>query len=260
MTLQELCKKYDVSETSIKNAFPRTQQSILKKHGIKIIKEGRGKNAIYHEEKQEIFDDKRAMSLYMEDKEKILMDNESFNNLMNWDFLVFLAIVTTPMLVFRGSYDDFLKYVEIPRTDGNRRLLKDALRQLEDKDFISYTIDKTNKDFFIAGLYKKVEDEMEIGIGMVRICKQLADKYNKRSWVPLLKTWLGVQMMMKKEQKYTIKSLSAATGLSEYQIKESNRILKNSSIYLSSRAYKNYMTCIGCVAEMNVFYSNSKRN
>lgn len=252
MTLQEVCEKYQVAESSMKNMFPRTQQSILKKHGVKIIKEGRGQKATYHEE---FMDDKRALTMYKEDKEEIIVDNESFR-LMNWDFLVFLAIVTTPMLVFRGSYDDFLKYVDVPVTDANKRMLEDALIGLKERDFISYTVDKTDSNFFIAGIYRKVEEEMSIGIGMVRTCKQLAEKHHKRSWVPLLKTWLGVQMLAE-SQPYTVESLCAITGLSAYQVNQSNKILKESLIYRTSKAYACYQRCIGTNVDLNAeaFYN-----
>ena len=226
MDLNEVCEKYGVAESSVKNAFPRTQAAILKKFGVKIIKEGRGKNTIYREEQ---VDDQRAATLYDEVKNDIIINEESFK-LMNWDFLVFLAIVTTPMLVFRGSYIEFLKYVEAPVSSGNIGLLKKALVELSKREFISYTIDKTDSNYFIAGIYRKVEEEMHIGIEMIRTCKQLAEKYHKRSWVPLLKTWLGVQMLSE-NQPYTVKELSAVTGLSAYQIRTSNEILIKSSIF-----------------------------
>jgi len=38
MTVEELSDKYNMSVSSIKNSFPRTQASILKKHGVKIVK------------------------------------------------------------------------------------------------------------------------------------------------------------------------------------------------------------------------------
>jgi hypothetical protein len=252
MTLQEVCEKYKVSESSMKNAFPRTQQSILKKHGVKIIKEGRGEKASYSEE---LMDDKRALTMYNEQKAEIMTSTESFQ-FMSWDFLVLLAIITTPMLVFRGSYDDFLKYVDLPTTENNRRMLKDSLIMLQDRDIISYTIDKTNNNYFVAALYRQAEEQMGISISMIRTCKQLADKHHKRSWIPLLKTWIGVEMLSK-NQPYTVESLCAMTGLSAYQIRESNKILKESAIYRTSKAYANYNTCIGTKVDLNAeaFYN-----
>jgi hypothetical protein len=252
MTLQEVCEKYKVSESSLRKMFPRTQQSILKKHGVKIIKEGRGKNAVYREEIQ---DDKRAITMYNEDKKELILDNNSLQ-LMNWDFFVLLSIVATPMLVFRGSYEDFLKYTDIKVSDNNLRMLKDALEGLAKKEYISYNIDKTNNNYFVASIYRKVEEEMSIGINMVKTCKLLAEKYHKRSWVPLLKTWLGVEMLAE-NQPYTVDTLCAITGLSAYQVRESNKILKEAAIYQTSKAYLNYCTCLGTNVDLNVeaFYN-----
>ena len=188
MTLQEVCDKYNVAQSSMTNAFPRTQKSILKKYGVKIVKEGRGKDAVYSEVLES---DRRAVTMYEEVKDTVVINNETFK-LMNWDFMVFLAIVTTPMFVFRGNYEDFLKYIEMPVSTNNIVTLKSVLTRLAERDFISYNIDKTNDKYFIAALYRKVEEDMQIGIDMVRTCKLLAEKHKKRSWVPLLKTWLGV--------------------------------------------------------------------
>ena len=56
---------------------------------------------------------------------------------------------------------------------------------------------------------------MQVGIDMVKNCKKIADEHNKRSWVPLLKTWLGVQLAAE-NQPFTIAELEAITGLSKY--------------------------------------------
>ena len=246
MTLSEVSEKYGVAESSLKNAFPRTQASILKKHGVKIVKEGRGAQASYREE---WLDDQRAVTMYEETKNTLVISSEQLS-MINWDFQVFLGIITTPMLVFRGSYEDFLKYVTAPVNNNNIWELKIALQHLAARDYISYQIDKTNDNYFVAALWYQTEKDMEIGIEMVRTCKQLADSYNKRSWIPLLKTWLGVQMMSK-HQPYTVKDLAQATGLSEYQIRESNKILKDCEVFRTSRAYIDYQRCIGTNVDLN---------
>jgi hypothetical protein len=246
MTLQEVCEKYSIAESSMKNAFPRSQKAILKKYGVKIIKEGRGKKAIYREE---WIDDMRAKTMYNEVKDVMVISNDSLS-LINWEFMVFLALITTPMLVFRGSFEDFLKYVEVKVTSNNITLLKEALSNLEEKNYISYNLDRTDYSYFVAAICRKTEEDMQIGIGMIRDCKRLAEKYNKRSWVPLLKMWLGVEMLSA-TQPYTIKELKSITGLNDYQIKESNRILKESYIFRTSRAYINYYRCIGSYVDLN---------
>lgn len=248
MNLAELCAKYSVSESSVKTAFPRTQKALLKKYGVKIIKEGRGAAAEYFEVWE---DDGRANSIYDEVKDDIIIDNESFK-LMDWDFLVFLAIIITPMRVFRGTYEDLLRYIDIKVTPYNLRLVKYALDDLKNKGFVNYSIDNsTSENYIIAYIYRKIEQEMHIDKGMVTTCKKLAEKYNKRSWVPLLKTWLGIQMMFER-QPYTMNDLKKVTGLSEYQLKTCNQILKESEIYRTSRAYNCYYRCVGQYVDLNV--------
>lgn len=251
MTLKEVCEKYGVAESSMTNAWPRTQKAILKKYGVKLEKEGRGQKAVYTET---IENDNRALTMYEEIKDEMIIDNESFK-LMNWDFLVFLAIVTTPMLVFRGSFEDFLRYVEVKPTKENIVALKGALSSLEERDFISYNLDKTNIDYFVAALYRKTEEEMRIGIGMVKRCKEIADKYNKRSWVPLLKVWLGVQVCAE-NQPFTIDTLEEITGLSKYQVIESKKLLEKDDLFRTSRAYIAANRCIGSNVELNGIYNH----
>ena len=52
MTLKELCSKYYYSEITVLNAFPQVQRSILKKYGVLIEKQGRGKKANYIEKEK----------------------------------------------------------------------------------------------------------------------------------------------------------------------------------------------------------------
>ena len=250
MTLQEVCEKFNISESSVKTNFTRTQKKLLKQN-VKLIKVGRGDAATYE---IEILSDNRAMTLYQEVKEDIVLTNESIE-FPNWEFLVFLAIVSTPMVVFSGSYKEFLDYVQVKPTEANITALKEALENLLDKDIINYIIDKTDNNYFIAGIYQKVKEDMKIGVGMVQECKRLQEKYNKKSFVPLLKTWLGVQMLID-NQPFTIKDLMATTGLTEYAVKESHRILKESDIYKTSKAYKDMHKCIGMNTELNGFYNS----
>lgn len=253
MTLEEVAKKFEVSETSLKGAFPRTQKSILKKWGVHLIKKGRGDSAIYEIEEEKT--DCRALTLYNEIKDDITFDSETVR-LMNWPFLVFLTIVATPMLVFRGSYEDFLSYVQVKITKENIKELQNTLQELNEKEYISYTIDKTDNNYFIAALYRKREEQMHIGIGMVRTCKQIADAAHKRSWVPLLKTWIGMQMMAEKEL-YKREDLSTVTGLSPYQVNESRKLLEKNEIFKTTQVYADYHTCLGTNVELNGFYNKN---
>lgn len=253
MNIDELCEKYKVSPSSVQTNFPRVQQSILKRYKINITKIGRGKNAIYNEEV--IWEeDGRAITIYEEKKDEIVLSEDSLK-LINWEFTVFLAIMTTPMLVFRGRYADFLKYMDIKETEVNLTRLKDALAQLTKRDYIIYVKDKTDSDYFVATLYRAVEKEMQLGIRTVKKCKELADKHGKRNWMNLLKAWLGIQVLSKGGKVFTIQKLSETTGLSKYQLSESMKILKEDDMFISKKVYLDRYSCLGQQADVNAIYS-----
>ena len=61
---------------------------------------------------------------------------------------------------------------------------------------------------------------------------------------------------MEENHSFTIKDIVNITGLSEYSVKESHKILKESEIYKTSRAFKTISRCAGMNAELNGFYNN----
>lgn len=249
MTVEEVSKKYDYTVSTIQKQWSRTQQSIYKKTGDFLVKNGRGEKTIYKVEPK----DCRALTLFDETKDNILLDTEDIH-LANFDFIVFLAIVATPQLVFRGSYFDFLDYVMVKRTSANLKALKDTLQSLTDRDLVSYVIDKTNSNWFVAAIYRSVETELSVGIKMVQMCKRIAEEHNKRNWVPLLKTWIGIQQLAE-NQPYTMSQLSNYTGLSEYQLRECKKILEKEEIFKTSKAYLSFCYCLGTKVELNAFYN-----
>lgn len=252
MTLEELCKKYGVSESSVKDNFNRTKNSIMKKYGISIIKEGRGKNATYREEVKETLSDKRALTMYNETHSEIIFNNESLT-LVNAEFLVFLGIVSTPMAMFRGAPADFLRYIGIKATPQNLEMLDDALLELADRELIFY---ETDEDIIILYVRRKVEKEMKLGIEMIRRCREIAEKNNKHkdAWLKLLKVWIGVQICAE-DQPFTIARLSEMTGLSQKQILECRKLLEHDNLFITSRAGK-FLSCTGKLVTLNGFYNS----
>ena len=251
MTAQQLSDKYGYSLNSIENKWTNTQRLILQKYGVNIKKIGRGKKASYIEE---LISDMRAMTIFDENKKEIMLNSDSMN-LENFQFLAFLAIITTPMLVFRGSYEEFLKYMGARNSKENISKLKFSLLELKNKDFIIFTPDKTDDNYFIAGLYKEVEREMSVGIMAVRRCKQLADKYNKRDWVPIFKVWALMQLYDGGNELFTNNELMYKTGLTEGMIRDCRKILNDSDIAKISAVRINKEKCIGSIVELNGFYN-----
>ena len=251
MTLKELCEKYDLSEVTIKSNFNRVRQRIKKETGVTIEKEGRGENACYIE----IFPEGRALTMYEEvGKESFVIDRRSISY-ENVEFYCFLAIVLTQFMVFRGTYIDLIKYMGLNLNNKNIKAVELAMTTLAERGIISLHFDKsTTEGYFTASLLRKAESEMKIGINMVKTCKEIADRYNKRDYIPLLKTWLAMQVASE-EQPFTMIMLEKLTGLSSYQVRESKKLLEENELFKTTRAYTSSMKCLGQTVDLNGFYN-----
>ena len=248
MTLEEVCKKYDVSESSMKTNFNRVQSSILKKKGINIIKEGRGNKVTYREE---VISDGREETMFkaLEPVKTGVVKRDL--SLSNFTFCVFMGIITTPMLVFRGTHADFLKYIAVPATQENIDKLDKAIDELSNDCILGVMKDTTTKEEVLTlSLIRAAENDMKIGIDMIINCRLLASKHKKKDWIPLLKVWLGTELLSK-QGSYTRQDLMNMTGLTKYMIDESTKILKESNIFITSRAYSSFLKCIGMKSDMN---------
>ena len=62
------------------------------------------------------------------------------------------------------------------------------------------------------------------------------DKHKQRSFIPLLKVWLATEELQK-VQPYTVAQLEAMTGLSEYTIRKTNKILQEEEIMSMHKVY-----------------------
>ena len=251
MTLQELCEKYGYAESTVKNKWSATQLKIFKDYGIKITKIGRGSNVSYQEENDRY---PRAITMFHESPRDIFVTTDL--NLINWEFHIFLAIVTTPMGVFRGTLSQLLQYMTIPDTAENIKHAQDGINNLINNGFIGYMLDTTTDEKYITlAIVREKEVKMSINYQMILTCKELADLEGKRSWIPLLKTWIGVQMLSEKKY-YTVTDLQELTGLSTYQLREANKILNKNAIYRSSRMFQSVDRCLGQKVELNAFYND----
>lgn len=254
MTIQEVCNKFHCAQSTVVNNFPRFQKSIEKKYGILLIKNGRGKNAVY----EIIEDNSRAETLYKQDETRTVMLSAKQAQIMQFDFMVFLGIIMTPLQVFRGSYGDFLNYVQVQNNKDNREKLRKSLEILNEEDYIHYKIDKTDENYFFAGIYRKVEEEISVGIDMIKECKILALKEKKRSWVNLLKVWLGVKYLYIQDlQPYTVQDLCNLIGLSAYQVREAGKVLEKDNVFKSDKVYASYERCIGKNSILNVLHEGN---
>lgn len=253
MTAQEVSEKYDISLSSLTSNFPRSQDTIYKKYGVKLEKIGRGKTAQYHVASFNHSDPSRALTLY-QSLENNQLSASTAAGLVDMHFLVFIGIVSSPQRAFRGSYIDLLNYLEIKPSAEAIDNVRMVLTALAEKDYIMYMEDKTNNMYFMAGILKKAEDDMELEIEAILGFKRLVEK-SRKSWIPLMQVYLTLHFIA---QPCTVKDISQITGLTEYRVRDSlsifeknNIILKNTIICKDPISQSFY--CLGSNIDINTF-------
>ena len=178
MTLEELCKKYKKSENTVLNAFPRTQASILKKYGVKIIKMGRGRDAEYIES---VDQSNRALTLYEEPENNLFYIDDEIISLEMWEFMIFIALLVRPELVYRGTYKQLLGYLKKPINEKNLGAISVAIENLKNRGYVLFAEDDED-NYFILGLKRHVEKQViDIQMDLVKTCYKIAEENNKQS-------------------------------------------------------------------------------
>lgn len=250
MTIEELSENVGVSVSTLKNQFNREAEKLAKR-GILISKKGRGKSAEYFIEYDELFNDNRALTIFEEDRDIYLADD--MLKMLDWNLLVFVGICLTPLLTFRGSYDDFLRYAGLIPSAANIEALKKVLSEM-DADYIGYYPDKTDDNYFTASLYRKVEKELKVPITRLRECRRIQMENHSRSFIPILKVWMATEEAIE-HQPYTINDLSEMTGLAPSTIKRVNKQLQDADVYISKKDYNPALGISrGVKSEMSGFY------
>ena len=123
------------------------------------------------------------------------------------------------------------------------------------KEYIILTEDTSGKSlYFVASIVRKKEEKLNISAYKLNICRQIAQDYNKLSFIPLLKVWLGVEVGID-NQPFTMKQLEDITGMSEYQIRDAKKLLEQEDIFKSTILRLDKNLCIGQEAVLNAFYN-----
>lgn len=261
MNLKELSERYSISENTIKNQFKRVKKNIFRRYGITIEKEGRGISAQYIEIMPER--DNRAITLYNEKESNIALSEELLS-LVAWEFIIVLTLMSLPLCLFKGSYIEFLTYLQINTSKTNIEHIKEAFKSLQEKDYIGYYIDKSNTERFIITLLWAKERKFKVQIDMIKRFKAISESKNKRSWIPLFKTWLAMEYVYKNSGKiFTVFDIELLTGLNRNQITENRRILESENVIKTEKIYKAFDRCLGRELEMNALYDpneNKEKN
>jgi hypothetical protein len=192
-SIEELASTYNLSISTIKRNFKRTQETLKEKYGISLQKQGRGDETLYYIQDFDFVDTGRAVTLY-KSVEKNLLPAQTAAGLLDLHFLIFIAIVSSPNLVFRGNYVDLLNYIEIKPTVENIRTTQQTLQSLADKDYIMYMQDKTDSMYFMAAILRRTEKQMELEIDAVLQFQRITNG-TRKSWIPLMKTYIALNFL-----------------------------------------------------------------
>lgn len=255
LTAQEVCDKYKVAMSSLKSQFKRTQEKIKLKTGVLLEKQGRGENTRYIET--------YPQALTYDDE---LNRVESFSlvlealSLADWQLLVLICVLSTPFGAFRGNGKTFLEYYRMGSTETRIREIENAVKELEKHEWIEVIYDKTTDEgYFTIYVKRAMEKQLIIEYPQIETCRQIMDKYKQRSFIPLLKVWLATEELQK-IQPYTVKQLQELTGLSEYAIRESNKLLVQENIYGQKKIYVDPTVCLGRNVEFNAYIPTIEDN
>lgn len=240
MTAKEVSEILNIKESTLMQQFKRTQQTLFNK-GIKLEKIGRGQSATY------TIDYLRAITMF--DEEGVRDLNLSSMQLISWDMLVLLGVLSTPMYVFRGTEEQFLNYIGIRNTSDNREKLRETFKELSAAD---YFFEVPDEDVVTLSLKRKKEKEMGLSLDMIRECKRIAAQHNMRDWIPLLKTWIATQELSEDEF-YKIADIENLTGMAKSTIYSCRKALEKEEKFKSKKFYVEFNRCIGLSTELNGF-------
>ena len=128
MTAQEVVDRFSAvpSVKSLKDHWGKYQKKVKEKHGVQLFKLGRGDDTRYYIVDGE--ETSTSIEVIKDIHQTVVMDQQAFTDLIDWNFMVFIGIITCPFMSFRGNYKQFLDYVGIKTKDkANIELLSNDI-------------------------------------------------------------------------------------------------------------------------------------
>ena len=173
--------------------------------------------------------------------------------MLDLHFLIFVAIVSTPLRAFRGSYIDLLNYIEIEPSIENIYNAREILHTLAEKNYIMYMEDRTDNMYFMAAILRNTEKELTLEIKAILHFQSLVTG-TKKSWIPVMKTYLALHFI---DQPCTIDKISAATNLSAYKVRDCLKLMSENNIILKQKVFDTATSgeiyCLGQEIDVNAF-------
>lgn len=250
MTLEQLCETYHFSKSSVQTKFNRTAESFRKKYGLDLLKV-KGLDGIYYEVVPI-----RALTMYDEMKDQIFIpfDAIKMDDLL---CLIIIGIAASQFLVFKGTQEELLDYLGLSHNKRNVELLKNILNKYANKQGQPLVVSKEGSRIIVS-FEEQFEKQHILTIGMLKQCREIAKKYNKKSMkvVQLLKVWQAYRInQYNGVSPLTDKDLKKYIDLTQGQITDAKKLLKKQNIIKMERV-GSYQMCYGTKAQGNSFFDN----
>lgn len=194
-----------------------------------------------------------------EEKRHLSLDSLKF---LQFEQVVLLGVLFTPVMSFRGTYKDFLEYIGIEVRDENIAKLKDALDFLS-KENIFGIIKYDRTGTFIVGIHEDYDEQIGLTTERIRESKRIALENNLKGykgWNDVLRVWMAIEVL---SQGYsgadiyiTNKIIKDMTGLDEKRITQIKKALINSDKLIGKIGFKvnqnGDIKCVGTSYKLNV--------
>lgn len=248
LTAEEIAELLGVSLTTINTKFNRTKDN-AKKKGYLLSKVGKGKKAKYTLELLGGISE-RAKIIFDENGEDINLNTECLR-LTTWQFNILLGTILTPMKVFRGTEDEFLKYLGLTVHKRNAEKLREAIDYMVNQEYIWANYDE---DVVIVSIRRKFEKQLKLTSDLANKSFNIAAKYSIREWQNVLKVWLAIQLLnIAPDTRMTSKQICGLTNIKTQdtvnkciRALESENVLKTQKLYFEGN-------CIGRAINVNAF-------
>lgn len=245
LSVRDVIEMFGCSQSSLKNNFNRTAESIKKKYDVQLYKSKDRRGKVFY---FIIENNQRAKTIFQE-KNNIFVTIQSLS-FAAFEFCLFLVLSASPRCVFRGSRKQLLEYIGVKNIKRNIQMLNEVIQDLVKKDHIIFNQDE---DYIILYLKRKIQRQNEVTIQMLQQCKKIADDNNSsfKRFVNLIQVWEAFKICQK-NQPFRYAELAKITGLSYKQLREIKKNLQKNDVFLTSRV-GTYLNCIGMNVDMNAF-------
>lgn len=238
LTAEQVCEKYNIKESYLKNQFKQFQNSLQKKNILVTKYKNEKKETIYVINQE--YSNKVQDFFYID--AKVLKDQE------NLACNILITLSSLEHNAYGGRIEEFMNnYLNLPYNQNQKEKFLNMIGKLKEEDYIMLDRDALTKGNILIGLEPKMRDEFKFKIFVMQLSKELANKYNKKSYIPIFKLIVALRLLGGQEViKYG--DIRSITGLSDYYIKDGLEMLRdNNLVYIGRLRYKIEGSEIRCV-------------